>query len=930
MTGETTRDIEQALAPRYRVDRLVGQGGMGTVYLADDTKHERRVAVKVLRPELARLVGPERFLREIQVTAQLDHPHIVPLLDSGEADGLLYFVMPYVEGESLRARLVREGPLPLDDAVQIAREVADALSHAHGRGVVHRDIKPENVLLAGGHARVADFGIAQAATTAGGTRLTGTGLAIGTPGYMSPEQAQGGVLDARSDQYSLGCVAYEMLTAQAPAPAPTRQELARPSVLRESVPDHVDAAIARALSPVPADRFATVRAFADALGPIPARRRGRRLIPMALLMAFALLVLMAVVAVRAGWLVRPAAAAFFRPSDQVVVAEFTNDTAEPALTLAVREAVITDLAQTSYARVPGRPELGDVLRRMRLPDTAVIDLEAAVEIARREGYPAVVAGGVTALGAGYQLTARIVEASTGAVAVRLRETARSADDVIPAVERLARRLRRHLGESWGSIRRSDPLPRVTTASLEALQLQARGQQYVEAGNLGAAIPLLEQAVQVDTAFAMAHRALSVLYGNIGNPGAAQEHGDRAFQYSSRLPRGERYLVRALYHSRRGELDSAAVYYRHLLEWEPEHAVALNNLGDLYEWMGRYEDALRLYRRAAAVSGSVTAHLNLASAARTLGHHAVADSSAHIMRERYPDAWWTWSTEAQNAVYAVDEATWDRIAREMSEHEAPFPRAFGRWLRAVRHAMHGDIDAALVLLDSALVYVRQSPSPMFEYTVLGVASMTAVAAGQPARALPLMEAVADPVRLGGAPRAQHRALGQVAASAVMAGDPARARRVLERADSVEHAVTFRPLGDVELVRSLLALRDGRPQEAIARARAARDADFGRMSVLVRLVLADALAAEGQWDVAAAHYDSLTTTRGLNFIEVGLYGPVRPVAHRRAAQAYLAAGDTANAIEHLAAFIELWRDADPALQASVADARNRLAQLLAARG
>src|SRR6266566_2615467 len=218
--------LSAALADRYRLERELGHGGMATVYLAQDLKHDRAVALKVLKPELAHALGPERFLREIQVTAQLDPPHMLPLLDSGDAGGFLYYVMPYVQGETLRTRLTREKQLPLDDALQIAAEVADALNCAHGEGIVHRDIKPENLLLAGRHVRVADFGIARAVTAAGGDSLTATGVAIGTPAYMSPEQAGGSKdVDGRSDLYSLGCVLYEMLAGQPPFTGPTDESV---------------------------------------------------------------------------------------------------------------------------------------------------------------------------------------------------------------------------------------------------------------------------------------------------------------------------------------------------------------------------------------------------------------------------------------------------------------------------------------------------------------------------------------------------------------------------------------------------------------------------------------------------------------------------------------------------------------------------------
>jgi serine/threonine-protein kinase len=267
--------LSAALADRYRIERELGAGGMATVYLAHDVKHKRKVAVKVLRPELAAALGADRFLREIETTAQLHHPHILSLHDSGEAGGFLFYVMPFVEGESLRDRLDREKQLSVDQAVRIAREVADALSYAHSRGVIHRDVKPENILLASGHAIVADFGIAKAVSAAGGTSLTETGLTVGTATYMSPEQAAGEQdLDGRSDLYSLGCVLYEMLAGQPPFTGPTLESVVRQhiaaepraiTVLRPAVPADVAGLLARVLAKTPADRFSPAAAFAEAL-----------------------------------------------------------------------------------------------------------------------------------------------------------------------------------------------------------------------------------------------------------------------------------------------------------------------------------------------------------------------------------------------------------------------------------------------------------------------------------------------------------------------------------------------------------------------------------------------------------------------------------------------------------------------------------------
>jgi eukaryotic-like serine/threonine-protein kinase len=288
-----------ALAERYRLERELGQGGMATVYLAADLKHDRQVAIKVLKPELAAVLGAERFVQEIKTTAALQHPHILPLFDSGSADGFLYYVMPYVEGETLRSKLDREKQLGVDEAVKVTTEVADALDYAHRHGVIHRDIKPENILLHDGRPMVADFGIALAVSAAAGGRMTETGLSLGTPHYMSPEQATAEKeITARSDVYSLASVLYEMLAGQPPHLGGSAQQIimkiiAEPvpvvTSLRKSVPPNVAAALAQALEKVPADRFESAKAFAEALrnpgftvagtmlmeGPAAARRRSR-------------------------------------------------------------------------------------------------------------------------------------------------------------------------------------------------------------------------------------------------------------------------------------------------------------------------------------------------------------------------------------------------------------------------------------------------------------------------------------------------------------------------------------------------------------------------------------------------------------------------------------------------------------------------------
>ncbi|MEJ2483976.1 MAG: serine/threonine-protein kinase [Gemmatimonadota bacterium] len=294
---ESTREniagrLARALEERYRLEGELGRGGMATVFLATDLKHRRKVALKVLHPQLAASVGSERFLREIEIVAGLTHPRILTLIDSGEADGLLFYVMPFVEGETLKDRISRDGPLPLEQAVRIAREVADALAYAHDRGVVHRDIKPSNILFEAGHAVIADFGVARAVDAAGGSAdgegMTATGLAVGTPAYMSPEQASGGEVDGRADVYALGCVLWEMLTGEPPFRGPTpiailARKVAdeRPGIhaLRSSVSAELESVVVKAMAPLAADRFDSARALEQALeapGPDDRLRRTRR------------------------------------------------------------------------------------------------------------------------------------------------------------------------------------------------------------------------------------------------------------------------------------------------------------------------------------------------------------------------------------------------------------------------------------------------------------------------------------------------------------------------------------------------------------------------------------------------------------------------------------------------------------------------------
>lgn len=447
---DTFDRLKSALADRYEIEQELGAGGMATVYLARDLKHERRVAVKVLRPELAASIGVDRFLREIKIAANLNHPHILPLHDSGEADDSLFYVMPYVEGESLRDRLNREKQLPVDEALRITGEISDGLAHAHSLGIVHRDIKPENILFTAGHAVVSDFGIARAVSAAGAETLTETGLAVGTPAYMSPEQAAGDKdIDSRSDLYSLGCVLYEMLSGEAPYMAPTAQaiiakKLSEPtpriSVVREAVPVSVEAALTKALSKTPADRFGTAQQLVDALETgVPADRVGRH---SAWYWGAGLAVVAALVAVGVALLENGASGADPEfgagGTERVVVAPFENRTGDPVADdwdLMAAEFITRSIDRAGELTVVPASAVRDLMREV--DETVGLSVN---EIASRMEARYAVAGSYSTQGDRVRFDVELIDAESGEMVRALAPVTGSVDSLEGVMADLAERV----------------------------------------------------------------------------------------------------------------------------------------------------------------------------------------------------------------------------------------------------------------------------------------------------------------------------------------------------------------------------------------------------------------------------------------------------------------------------------------------------------
>ena len=656
--------LRSALADRYRIERELGRGGMATVYLAEDLKHRRRVAIKLLDPEVAAAIGPERFLREIETVAGLTHPHILPLFDSGQADGLLFYAMPFIEGESLRDRLGREKQLPVDDALRIAREVADALSYAHSRGVVHRDIKPENILLESGHAVVADFGIARVVAGAGGAALTGTGIAVGTPAYMSPEQASGSRdLDGRSDLYSLACVLYEMLAGMPPFMGTTAESLAhqhlnlapRPvTELRPAVPAAVAAALQRALAKAPADRFNPVAQFGEALGPggsgavvtatRPNPRRGLLVLGLAALV---------VVAVATGALLLrgrhapPGVRAPVVPAHtraEIAVLPLQNLSADgPHAYFAggLHEELLTQLAKVASLKVISRTSV------MGYAGTT----KPLKQIAAELGVGSIVEGSVQVEGQRLRVNVQLIDAATDEH-VWAERYDRTLDDAFAIQSDVAQQIVKAVGAALAAGERQ-ALVEVPTKNAEAYRLFLQGEEYRRRPgdlrvNLESAQSLYERAIALDPGFALAHAQLSRIHqsmfwyrydGSPGRAGSMRAEAALALRLAPGLPqahismsrvlatRGEfaravdecRLALQALpndaevwadygYRQRRvGNWSAVDSAYQHVSQLDPRNADAQLDLGgNTLTFRHRYADALRSYERAIALAPDLEA------------------------------------------------------------------------------------------------------------------------------------------------------------------------------------------------------------------------------------------------------------------------------------------------------------------------------------
>jgi eukaryotic-like serine/threonine-protein kinase len=708
-----------ALSGRYLIERVLGQGGMATVYLATDLVRQRPVAIKVLRPELAAALGEGRFLQEIRVTASLDHPHIVPLFDSGEASGVLYYAMPYVEGESVAERLSREKRLPVSEALRIIREVASALQYAHERGIIHRDIKPQNIMLSAGHARVADFGIARAVRVAGVDKLTGTGFAVGTPHYMSPEQSAGDEVDARSDIYSLTTVLYEMLAGEPPFTGPSmqaiiakrlREPVPRVSTVRETVSPALEAAITRGLAKDPVDRFQTIAEFSAALdraqhhpaeGIAPRVSLSRRTLLGAGVAATAILAIAGYFALQGPPAQRIERLAVLPLENRL------NDTTRNYLVTGMHEALITELAQLGSVSVLARSAV------MRYAGGTKTDEEISKELRA----DALIRGTVEPSGDSLSVTVNLINTVDATQQTRVFPT--TVAGAMALFRQVARTISVLLGAGDSLAGSHAPRALADSAAQEAY-LKAR---YHASRGAPQDVELtqkyLDESLRADSAFAPAHALLSQHQITLMFRGALPPHEafDRAKTSARRAIALDESLAEAHYQLGYAlalfDWDWAAAEreFKRAIQLNPSNAEAIGLYGFFLSWMKRHDEALVYANRAAALDPVSVVALNNVATVLMLG-------------QRYDEG----IAKAKEALTLDPNLmlAWERLGM-MHEAKKAYPEALEAYRRALAIypgdparlgsiagvlAKMGRADTARVVLAELLAREKQSYVPAF--------------------------------------------------------------------------------------------------------------------------------------------------------------------------------------------------------------------------
>jgi len=1044
--------LEKSVSGQYEIERELGGGGMSRTYVATERALNRRVVIKVLAPELLAGVSVERFNREILLAARLQHPHIVPVLGAGDADGLPWFTMPFVEGESVRARL-GHGPLAIGEVISILRDVARALAFAHSNGVVHRDIKPDNVLLAAGSATVTDFGIAKAITasraaTPGGT-LTAIGTSIGTPTYMAPEQCAGDpTTDHRADYYSFGILAYELLCGQPPFHNMTPSRLLaaqmseRPRDIREVRPD-TPAALAqivmKCLEKQPDDRPQTGTDIVKVLDSVTSSsssaaapvilaggtiRTGRAVAMWAaatLLVAltawaataviglpdwvlpgsFGVMLLglpiifltayiqktayraytatpaftpggntaahgtMATLALKASphvswrrtWMGGAVAVGAFAAlvlafmvmramgigsvgslmgkgqfgaKETIVVADFKSPASDTLLGVTASEALRTDLAQSTSLKVMTKAAVAEVLRLMKRPAEAQVPFALAREVASREGAKAVLDGEITQLGENYIIAARLVGALDGAELAQFRRTAKNQNDLVEVLGALSKDIRGKVGESLRNVHASSPLERVTTSSLPALKKYVEGVNVIAAtGDNAAGRALLEEAVALDSTFAMAWRRIAAAYSIEPGGDEPRRHAiTEAFKFRDRLSEDERLLTEAGYYSwgPAPNVDRTIAAYEALIARDSANRAALNNVANEYMKKRDFARAEDRFRRATLLANPFGgAFTNLMGAQLSEGHIAAAESTQVRFEKTLPSHAYVLFSRAMAVAGRREFARADSVLR------AGFPAVRGENSR---------LNTALFAANIAELRGRLRDGENWN------AQSVTHAAGTPSGTAERMSAMLDTAWVQahflGDANASRATVKRITSTLPLESLGASDRpwlallAIAAETHDVTGARTFAaaferdlPLdvnnagrnGIREEAKALLALAESRPKDAAAQFALAYKGDIGPEEI--GAWRAQAFDLSDQPDSAIVEFERVVS--GSPGYAFSGQRDFLAGSHKRLGELYDGKGNTAKALENYEKFVDLWKDADPELQPKVKAARARIEEL-----
>jgi len=936
----------RTLAGKYTILGELGKGGMGEVYLAEDTTLDRKVALKFL-PEAAyrNPAMRARFVSEAKAAAALDHPYICSIHEVGETEGKLFFVMEFIAGRTLRDRL-QAGPLPCEEALRAAAEIAEALQAAHEKGIIHRDIKPANIMLTGeGHAKVMDFGLAKhyarpdgetAASGPAGT-VTGENATPGTPAYMSPEQVRGKELDPRSDIFSFGIVLYEMLSGRHPFKKDTglttmsailSEEPPPITGVADGLPEGIRILVDRMLAKEPGDRYASMADVLAALRDLIASLQGAKawFKPVRLALTAAVL---CVTVLGAAWLARelffktPAKALAFQARDWILITDFENHTGEPVFDAGLETALTVSIQQSQYVNVFPPARIQETLRRMQRTGVARIDEAVGREIALRGGIKGMLVCAIGKVGGDYLLTARLVDPDKQTAVFSDSTRTKRADDILACLDDLAKKVRHGLGESMGRIAaRQLGLVRATTASFEALKYYSAARRA--SGEM--ILQLLKQALELDPEFALAHVETGVRYYIASDRVKGEEHFEKALSLMDRLTMREKLWIRALIEDWRGNRDEGIRNYMAYLAEYPDDSAAWFRLAYARMVSGEYEPAIEAFKNVVEIDKeSANAKVNIATCFNSLNNTEEALKYYQQSFALNPDLETGNFTNHEYGFLLVrmgkiDDA--ERTFLKMTGVSDKWRKPRGFRSLGLLEMYRGRYEAAEENFQEAVrinVGLKAGLSEFRDRIFLAIVLLKRgriaafekeVAAAEKANA----ETKVEPFFLARLGTLYARAGKVREAERIMDSLKARlgdllAASGIARSNQTDQASFERLKGEVELAK-------GRIEEAMA--------SFASVASLRELQLEDALALayfkSGDIDKAIGAYQA--------FIEQDVLGGEAQeswvLAHYRLGMLFEKKGDRAEAAKCFGRFLEIWKDADPGMP-EVADARHRLAGL-----